>query len=65
MPRAERRRVAGNCNARKARHEKFTSPVIASYWSKQSENEDDEAMMRVARRDYEKATKVRRHSPRN
>jgi len=40
-------------------HEKFTSPAIGKLMDQaKAENEDDEAMLRVARRDYKKATKV-------
>ena len=43
----------------KLAHEKFTSPAIGKLLDEaRAENEDDEALLRVTRRDYEKATKV-------
>jgi carboxypeptidase Taq len=43
----------------KIAHEKATAPRIGQLLDQaRAENEDDEALLRVARRDYEKATKV-------
>jgi carboxypeptidase Taq len=43
----------------KLAHEKFTAPAIGELLeAARPDNEEDEALVRVARRDYEKATKV-------
>ena len=43
----------------KLAHEKFTSPAIGKLLDEvRSDGEDDAALLRVTRRDYEKATKV-------
>lgn len=43
----------------KLAHEKFTAPVIGKLLDQaHAENDDDEALLRVTRRDYERATKI-------